>query len=89
MSKYSLLMRFSNSHQLKYPNQYPDSQEKHSFIGLELRKEDLNLPNRGGLPLMADWTVLWKAWDTLTLEMIPRNMLHQKPIDLRQACLCK
>ncbi|PLW11460.1 hypothetical protein PCASD_24485 [Puccinia coronata f. sp. avenae] len=50
MSKYSLLMRFSNSHQLKYPNQYPDSQEKHSFIGLELRKEDLNLPNRGGLP---------------------------------------
>ncbi|PLW42010.1 hypothetical protein PCASD_10081 [Puccinia coronata f. sp. avenae] len=87
MSKNSFLMRVSESHQLEYPNQYPDSQEKPSFIALESRKEDVSSPNRGRLPSMADWIVLWKAWDTVTLEMIPRNMLHQKPIDLRHACL--
>lgn len=49
--------------------------------------EKTYLPNYGGLPSLKDWSVLWKAWDTVTMEMIPRNMLYQKPIDLRHICL--
>ena len=40
-----------------------------------------------GVPSLDDWRRLWKAWDTVTLGMIPRSMLHQKPIDLRHICL--
>ncbi|PWN49665.1 hypothetical protein IE53DRAFT_317214 [Violaceomyces palustris] len=42
---------------------------------------------RMGLPSLDDWDNLWKAWDTVTLTMIPREMLHEKPIDLRHLCL--
>ncbi|PLW42001.1 hypothetical protein PCASD_10071 [Puccinia coronata f. sp. avenae] len=86
ISKSSLPVPVSDSHQLKFPNQYPDDQERHSYLGLKAHKEEISLPNKGGVPSMADWNSLWKAWDTVTLEMIPRNMLHQKPIDLRHAC---
>ncbi|KAL7419376.1 hypothetical protein Q5752_006214 [Cryptotrichosporon argae] len=34
-----------------------------------------------------DWETMWKLWDHITLEMIPEDMLHQKPIDLRHICL--
>lgn len=30
---------------------------------------------------------MWKAWDSITLGMIPRSMLFTKPIDLRHICL--
>ncbi|KAL5523448.1 hypothetical protein ACEPAG_7621 [Sanghuangporus baumii] len=40
-----------------------------------------------GPPTREDWTELWKAWDLVTLGMIPPEMLHQKPIDLRHKCL--
>ncbi|UZJ57003.1 hypothetical protein CBS101457_006323 [Exobasidium rhododendri] len=40
-----------------------------------------------GLPSLADWEELWKAWNTVTLTMIPDAMLHDKPIDLRHICL--
>jgi hypothetical protein len=40
-----------------------------------------------GIPSKQDWVELWKAWDCATLGMIPREMLHQKPIDLRHICL--
>ncbi|KAI0031532.1 C-type lectin protein [Vararia minispora EC-137] len=40
-----------------------------------------------GIPSMQDWTELWKAWDCVTLGMIPRTMLHEKPIDLRHKCI--
>lgn len=38
-------------------------------------------------PTMDDWRELWKAWDTLTLEMIPREALMHAPIDLRHIIL--
>lgn len=40
-----------------------------------------------GLPSLEDWTALWKAWDTVTLTMIPKSMLHEKPVNLRHICL--
>lgn len=39
------------------------------------------------VPTWAEWQSLWKLWDHITLNMIPRKMLHQKPIDLRHICL--
>lgn len=40
-----------------------------------------------GVPTLEDWEKLWRAWDFVTLGMIPNSMLHQKPIDLRHKCL--
>ena len=40
-----------------------------------------------GVPMLDDWRALWAAWDLVTLGMIPEDMLHQKPIDLRHKCL--
>ena len=40
-----------------------------------------------GVPSLEDWRNMWKAWDTITLGMIPREMLLTKPIDLRHICL--
>lgn len=34
------------------------------------------------VPSLAEWHELWAAWDHIT-AMIPRELLHQKPIDLR------
>lgn len=42
---------------------------------------------KGNIPTLDEWRTLWKAWDTVTLKMIPEEMLHQKPIDLRHKCL--
>ncbi|KAF8638064.1 hypothetical protein AX16_010696 [Volvariella volvacea WC 439] len=39
------------------------------------------------IPSAAEWQKLWAAWDLVTLGMIPKEMLHQKPIDLRHKCL--
>lgn len=38
-------------------------------------------------PTKVEWNELWKFWDTVTLGMIPDELLHQKPIDLRHKCL--
>ncbi|TDL22187.1 DUF323 domain-containing protein [Rickenella mellea] len=40
-----------------------------------------------GVPTLSDFEIMWKAWDTITLGMIPRTMLFTKPIDLRHICL--
>ncbi|KAI6046415.1 C-type lectin protein [Pisolithus marmoratus] len=40
-----------------------------------------------GIPTLDEWRNLWAAWDLVTLAMIPHEMLHQKPIDLRHKCL--
>lgn len=40
-----------------------------------------------GLPKWEEWIALWKFWDHITLDMIPKGLLHQKPIDLRHICL--
>jgi L-histidine Nalpha-methyltransferase / hercynylcysteine S-oxide synthase len=41
----------------------------------------------GNVPTWDEWENLWKIWDLVTLQMIPKEMLHQKPIDLRHKCL--
>ncbi|KAJ7188576.1 C-type lectin protein [Mycena filopes] len=41
----------------------------------------------GNIPTVEEWVNLWRAWDMVTLQMIPQEMLHQKPIDLRHKCL--
>lgn len=47
----------------------------------------LKSPSPFGIPSLDDFRDMWKAWDLITLGMIPRNMLFQKPIDLRHICL--
>ena len=42
---------------------------------------------RSNVPTLNEWKALWRAWDTVTLRMIPQEMLHEKPIDLRHKCL--
>ncbi|KXN87358.1 hypothetical protein AN958_08910 [Leucoagaricus sp. SymC.cos] len=44
-------------------------------------------PLPGNIPTLEEWVELWAAWDMVTLQMIPHEMLHQKPIDLRHKCL--
>lgn len=39
------------------------------------------------LPTLKEWDEMWALWDHITLDMIPKEMLHQKPIDLRHICL--
>ncbi|CUA75117.1 Meiotically up-regulated gene 158 protein [Schizosaccharomyces pombe 972h-] [Rhizoctonia solani] len=39
------------------------------------------------VPTRREWAEAWKAWDAITIGMIPQEMLHQKPIDLRHKCL--
>ncbi|KAG5644703.1 hypothetical protein DXG03_007926 [Asterophora parasitica] len=43
--------------------------------------------SKGNIPTYDDWKTVWSTWDLITLQMIPREMLHQKPIDLRHKCL--
>lgn len=40
-----------------------------------------------GIPTASEWSKVWSSWDTITLTMISRKLLHQKPIDLRHICL--
>lgn len=40
-----------------------------------------------GIPSWSEWEAMWAFWDHITLEMIPPEMLHTKPIDLRHICL--
>ena len=41
----------------------------------------------GNIPTFEEWKIVWATWDVITLQMIPKTMLHQKPIDLRHKCL--
>lgn len=40
-----------------------------------------------GIPSLNDFRLMWKAWDTITVGMIPPSLLFKKPIDLRHICL--
>lgn len=55
----------------------------------EVRFADKPDDNRASvsLPTWNEWQEMWKLWDHITLNMIPKEMLHQKPIDLRHICL--
>ncbi|KAG6919836.1 hypothetical protein DXG01_000341 [Tephrocybe rancida] len=44
-------------------------------------------PSSGNIPTLDEWKTVWATWDLITLQMIPHEMLHQKPIDLRHKCL--
>lgn len=39
------------------------------------------------IPTQDEWSNIWKLWDTVTLGMIPPELMMQKPIDLRHKCL--
>ena len=41
---------------------------------------------RFGVPTIQEFREIWKAWDLVTLGMIPSHLLHIKPIDLRHKC---
>jgi len=38
-------------------------------------------------PTIQEWRELWASWTVVTLEMIPRDQLLSKPIDLRNPCI--
>ncbi|KAL1407321.1 hypothetical protein Q8F55_006743 [Vanrija albida] len=48
-------------------------------------KQIVSMPK--GVASWDEWEAMWKLWDHITLDMIPQEMLHQKPIDLRHICL--
>ena len=39
------------------------------------------------VPSLEDFRQLWTAWDIVTLQMIPREELLVKPIELRNCCM--
>ncbi|KAJ6558463.1 C-type lectin protein [Mycena vulgaris] len=41
----------------------------------------------GNIPTVEEWKNIWTAWDLVTLQMIPQEMLLQRPIDLRHKFL--
>lgn len=43
----------------------------------------LTRPNPYALPTPAEFAAVWRAWDTITLGMIPSSLLHVQPISLR------
>jgi L-histidine Nalpha-methyltransferase / hercynylcysteine S-oxide synthase len=41
----------------------------------------------GNIPTVEEWKILWATWDLISLQMTPKTMVHEKPIDLRHKCL--
>jgi len=39
------------------------------------------------VPTLKEYEELWKVWDMVTLEMIPEDLLQEKPILLRHPCI--
>lgn len=39
------------------------------------------------VPSIQEWDALWKAWDAVSQDMIPKEELLAKPIKLRNACI--
>ncbi|TFK74566.1 hypothetical protein BDN72DRAFT_853905 [Pluteus cervinus] len=60
--------------------------EKPSFVFPPISHTP-GLVRASNVPTLDEWRTLWSAWDLVTLGMIPQEMLHQKPIDLRHKCL--
>ena len=40
-----------------------------------------------GAPTIEEFREMWKAWDLVSLGMIPSHLLHVKPIEFRHKCL--
>ncbi|KAJ3150315.1 hypothetical protein HK101_001965 [Irineochytrium annulatum] len=49
-----------------------------SFYGEDGKKEEFK-----GVPSLAEFEEMWKAWDVITTQMIPPTSLLEKPISLR------
>ncbi|KAJ6603139.1 C-type lectin protein [Mycena sp. CBHHK59/15] len=60
---------------------FPPLSQTLSFSPSSLNTHSGNIPN------IEEWKNLWRTWDLVTLQMIPQDMLLQKPIDLRHKCL--
>jgi hypothetical protein len=58
-----------------------------SFPPLVSFPENETTTNAFGVPTMTQWHTIWHTWDVITLGMIPQDMLHVQPIDLRHRCL--
>ncbi|KAF8585097.1 hypothetical protein K439DRAFT_1410265 [Ramaria rubella] len=69
------------------PFQFPLIHEPSHTQRSILPKESSKQFSPFNIPTVEEWKELWKAWDLITLGMIPRSMLHEKPIDLRHKCL--
>ena len=74
-------------------HRWTDAEDRYSLWLLERPPFDMPLlkdpiPSTAfNIPTLEEWDAMWKAWDLITLQMIPRNLLHVKPIDLRHKCL--
>lgn len=44
---------------------------------------DLREKVPSNIPSLDDWDRMWSIWDTVTLQMVSKEMMHTKPIDLR------
>ncbi|MBW0481182.1 hypothetical protein O181_020897, partial [Austropuccinia psidii MF-1] len=64
---------FSTQEQLNSINSHEENGIRANFIG--------------NIPSISEWNALWRAWDNVTLGMVPRYMLHHKPIYLRHIFL--
>ncbi len=58
-----------------------------------LSVSDTNFPSKprdyaaSPVPSLQEFRQLWALWDVVTLQMIPRDSLLEKPINLRNCCL--
>ncbi|GJE99421.1 hypothetical protein PsYK624_156830 [Phanerochaete sordida] len=43
----------------------------------------LSTTNPYTLPTLSEFAAVWRAWDAITLGMVPRALLHAQPIELR------
>lgn len=87
-SKHEVLELFDRS-QLNLTKDWSDSQDLYSLYLTTVPSAYLpaNHVDLKALPTLEEWSELWKLWDSITLEMVPRTMLDSKPIDLRNPCI--
>ncbi|GAA5902514.1 hypothetical protein JCM6882_002772 [Rhodosporidiobolus microsporus] len=52
------------------------------MLGIEQPEEEQE-ENAYGVPKLAEWEEMWKAWDGLMVDIIPSALRFQKPIPLR------
>ncbi|KWU42457.1 hypothetical protein RHOSPDRAFT_21167 [Rhodotorula sp. JG-1b] len=61
---------------------FPSTSESAAkMLGIEVEPEEKG--NDYGVPTLEMWEEMWRAWDGLMLEIIPKSLHFQKPIPLR------
>lgn len=95
------VLELLNAAGLRLIQQWTDSRKLHSVYLVErpsfffpsvvtLKKEaeaNGTVFNPYGLPTLREWDNLWKCWDMVTTELVPRFLLMKKPIPLRHIIL--